>query len=152
MKWFNKISTLILTLLTVVSIGSISISAGSDYDQSILNQGIPSGYYDGLNLSLTGNSFKNALYDIISVGHVRTPYGSQTNEILKKSDPDPNNPGYIICLYTGQSLSSGWNKEHVWAKSHGFPESSTDPYCDLHHLRPTLTSEKDTLTLFPSTL
>ena len=29
-----------------------------------------------------------------------------------------------------------WNREHVWAKSHGFPDSSQYAYTDLHHLRP----------------
>lgn len=142
MRILNKISALVLSFITILSfsIVSVKITAVSGYDSTILNQGIPSGYYDKVDLSLTGNAFKNSLYDIISVGHVRTPYGSQTNSILQKSDPDPNKSGYIICLYTGQSLSSGWNKEHVWAKSHGFPESSTEPYCDLHHLRPTLSS------------
>ncbi|MDE6013498.1 MAG: endonuclease, partial [Anaeroplasmataceae bacterium] len=36
--------------------------------------------------------------------------------------------------------SGSWNKEHVWAKSHGFGTESWDPYSDAHHLRPTLNS------------
>lgn len=139
MRIINKILTFIIAFICIVSCGVINTSVFA-YDSSILNQEIPSGYYDDLDCNLTGEAFKNALYDIISVGHVKTPYGSQTNSVLQKSDPDPNKSGYIICLYTGQSLSSGWNKEHVWAKSHGFPTSSTEPYCDLHHLRPTLVS------------
>jgi len=139
MRIINKILTFIIAFICIVSCGVINTSVFA-YDSSILNQEIPSGYYDDLDCNLTGEAFKNALYDIISVGHVKTPYGSQTNSVLQKSDPDPNKSGYIICLYTGQSLSSGWNKEHVWAKSHGFPTSTTEPYCDLHHLRPTLVS------------
>lgn len=139
MRIINKILTFIIAFICIVSCGVINTSVFA-YDSSILNQEIPSGYYDDLDCNLTGEAFKNALYDIISVGHVKTPYGGQTNSVLQKSDPDPNKSGYIICLYTGQSLSSGWNKEHVWAKSHGFPNSSTEPYCDLHHLRPTLVS------------
>ncbi|MEH7783921.1 ribonuclease, partial [Bacillus thuringiensis] len=40
---------------------------------------------------------------------------------------DPNNKNNVILLYTGRSqgkLTNGsgvnnWNREHVWAKSHG---------------------------------
>ncbi|MEA9445711.1 endonuclease [Candidatus Fukatsuia symbiotica] len=29
-----------------------------------------------------------------------------------------------------------WSREHVWAKSHGFPKPSQFAYTDIHHLRP----------------
>ena len=28
-----------------------------------------------------------------------------------------------------------WNREHFWAKSHGFPRKSQCAYTDAHHLR-----------------
>ena len=34
------------------------------------------------------------------------------------------------------SNPDNWNREHVWAKSHGFPSSSASAYTDIHHLRP----------------
>ena len=47
-------------------------------------------------------------------------------------------------LYTGRSLPSptngggvdDWNREHVWAKSHGDFGTATGPGTDVHHLRP----------------
>ncbi|MFJ2302172.1 endonuclease I family protein [Streptomyces sp. NPDC087787] len=50
----------------------------------------------------------------------------------------------VILLYSGisrsKSLNGGntgdWNREHVWAKSHGDFGTSTGPGTDLHHLRP----------------
>ena len=30
-----------------------------------------------------------------------------------------------------------WNREHVWAKSHGVAASDLEAYTDIHHLRPT---------------
>ncbi|CUB08350.1 Extracellular ribonuclease precursor [Bacillus cereus] len=51
----------------------------------------------------------------------------------------------MILLYTGRSqgkLTNGsgvdnWNREHVWAKSHGDFGTTAGPGTDLHHLRAT---------------
>lgn len=111
------------------------------YDESYITAQIPANYYDDVNLNVSSTVLKETLSTIISENFVRFSYGTKTNEILLKSDPDPANSNNIICLYTGQSLSSGaWNKEHVWAKSHGFPKETSNAYCDAHHLRPTLIS------------
>lgn len=50
----------------------------------------------------------------------------------------------VILLYSGisrsKSLNGGdsgdWNREHVWAISHGDLTTSTGPGTDLHHIRP----------------
>ena len=50
----------------------------------------------------------------------------------------------MIALYSGLSMSKNangggvdqWNREHVWAKSHGDFDTATGPGTDLHHLRP----------------
>ncbi|UJF23453.1 endonuclease [Shewanella sp. OMA3-2] len=66
---------------------------------------------------------------------------------LTYADQDPTNDKNVIEIYTGNSISkydnlgggSGvgkWNREHVWAKSHGFPSESQWGYTDAHHLRP----------------
>lgn len=97
-------------------------------------------YYQDVDMSLNGEAFIDMLTPIINDGFKGHSY-SYNNTVLAESDADPNNPGKIICFYTGQSLSSGsWNKEHVWAKSHGFSSESKDAYSDAHHLRPTLNS------------
>lgn len=144
MKKVLKLSLLAALGLSVFSIGTKAaapVEAASFYDANILKQGIPSGYYDGLDLNQSASDFKDDLYDIISANYVQHSYKTN-NTVLKYTDPDKSNNGNIICFYTGRSLATGsWNKEHVWAKSHGFPESgysSSEPYSDAHHLRPTL--------------
>ena len=71
---------------------------------------------------------------------------------LQDTDEDPNNPSNVILLYSGASQAKStngggvddWNREHVWAKSHGDFGTSTGPGTDVHHLRPTDVSVNST--------
>jgi endonuclease I len=102
---------------------------------------IPPGYYDDA-IGLTGEQLKTALHNIIK-NHTEYPY-SQTDELLMETDEDPNNSNNVILLYKGTSQakstfgggSNDWNREHVWAKSHG--DFGDSPPCgtDLHHMKP----------------
>ncbi|MFP8904620.1 endonuclease [Streptomyces atacamensis] len=91
----------------------------------------------------TGTALKAALNDIISE-QARLSY-SQVWDALGDTDEDPSDPDNVILLYTGRSQAKSehggdlgdWNREHVWAKSHGDFGTSTGPGTDLHHLRPT---------------
>jgi endonuclease I len=91
----------------------------------------------------TGPELKAALHNIIK-GHTQLSY-DQVTQALKDTDEDPNNKNNVILLYTNRSQakttfgSSGdaWNREHVWAKSHGDFGTSRGPGTDIHHLRPT---------------
>lgn len=134
-KFFILIALNILILITI----SVNLFAATTYyNSSYYTVNIPTNYYKDVDETKTDSEFREKLGEIISKNFVHHSY-KDNNEVLKYTDPDPNNNGKIICFYTGQSLSSGsWNKEHVWAKSHGFPTSSSNPYCDAHHLRPTL--------------
>jgi endonuclease I len=69
----------------------------------------------------------------------------QVRDALKATGVDPNNPAKVILLlYTGRSQSKttngggvdDWNREYVWAKSHGGFGTETGPGTDIH-LRPT---------------
>ncbi len=84
----------------------------------------------------------------ISARHVPLTYG-QVWSVLTFSDEDPDNTDNIIELYTGNSIAKlengsgpnannqdSWNREHVWSKSHGFPDEAQLGYTDAHHLRP----------------
>ncbi|RPK68785.1 Extracellular ribonuclease precursor [Streptomyces sp. ADI96-02] len=90
----------------------------------------------------TGAELKDALHTIIS--DQTTLSYSQVWDALKVTDEDPDNPSNVILLYTGRSQSKSdnggdadqWNREHVWAKSHGDFGTSTGPGTDIHHLRP----------------
>ncbi len=112
----------------------------------------PLNYYSTAN-GLTGTALKTALHDIID-DHTELEYGT-IKTVIRQADQDPNNSNNIILLYTGNSISKWdfasdpnnpanndfWNREHVWAKSHGnfgpngvFTERGANT--DAHHLRP----------------
>lgn len=99
-------------------------------------------YYESAK-GLTGVALKQALNEIIS-GHTRLSY-RQVWDALKDTDEDPNNNRHVILLYKQASQPKNenggkadeWNREHVWAKSHGGFGTSPGPGTDVHHLRPT---------------
>jgi endonuclease I len=99
-------------------------------------------YYDSAR-GKTGAALKTALHNIID-DHTELSY-SEVWEALKETDEDPNNSSNVILLYTGRSQSkttnggnvNDWNREHVWAKSHGDFGTTMGPGTDIHHLRPT---------------
>jgi len=98
----------------------------------------------------TGNSLKTELHNIID-HHTELSY-SAVWEALKKTDEDPANANNVILLYAGRSQAKStngggvddWNREHVWAKSHGDFGTAMGPGTDLHHLRPTDVSVNST--------
>ena len=100
------------------------------------------GYYDAAN-GKTGEQLKSALHDIID-DHTEISY-SNVWEALRETDEDPSNSSNVLLLYTGRSQGKNenggnaddWNREHVWAKSHGDFGTSMGAGTDLHHLRPT---------------
>ena len=98
-------------------------------------------YADAMNKS--GEVLKASLHDIID-GHKKLSYSAVWNA-LKDTDEDPNNTNNVLLLYTGRSQAKSsngsgvndWNREHVWAKSHGDFGTAAGPGTDLHHLRAT---------------
>ncbi len=102
---------------------------------------VPEGYYDATE-GLTGKDLKAALNDIIK-DHVQFSYSS-TWDILKETDRDPDNSDNVILIYTGWSVDAaqeynfgnGWNREHVWAVSHGDFGTAMGAGTDVHHIRP----------------
>lgn len=101
-------------------------------------------YYQSA-LGLRNDSLKSELHQIID-NHTEYPYSSSSTDtwdLLKAADQDPTNPANVILLYSGRSVDgaqeynngSGWNREHVWAKSRGDFGTSQGPGTDAHHLR-----------------
>jgi len=102
-------------------------------------------YYNSIQ-QLTGESLENALHDILKE-HNEFSYSS-AKQILKDSDQDPNNNSNIMLVYKGISIPKSdfasnsetdyWNREHVWAKSHGDFQNYGDlgAYSDAHNLKP----------------
>ncbi|KRF19131.1 ribonuclease [Nocardioides sp. Soil797] len=101
-------------------------------------------------LGKTGTELRNSLHTIISV-QTKLSY-SQVWDALKETDEDPNNANNVILLYSARSQAKStnggnpddWNREHVWAKSHGDFGTATGPGTDIHHLRPTDVSVNST--------
>ncbi|MDA3781003.1 MAG: endonuclease, partial [Bacteroidales bacterium] len=99
---------------------------------------IPNGYYDSAN-GLSGEQLKSALHEIIN-GHTELSY-SDLWDVLLETDQDPNNSNNFILIYTGRSIPNTdvypeWNREHVWAKSHGDFGTTAPAGTDAHHIRP----------------
>lgn len=102
----------------------------------------PGSYYDSAE-GLTGSALEAELHEIIRDQDVLSY--SQVWDGLKDVDEDPGDPGSVLLLYTGWSSPKSnngggvdnWNREHVWAKSHGDFGTARGPGTDLHHLRPT---------------
>lgn len=110
---------------------------------------VESTYYVKANAAIDSDlaTFKQAIHEDIKVNHTQLTY-NQVWTALIATDEDPNNSDNVILLYTNKSIAKtenasvknnspdSWNREHVWAKSHGFPNSSQLGYTDIHHLRP----------------
>jgi endonuclease I len=107
------------------------------------NDGDSKGEYYENAIGKTGEALKTALHTIID-DHTEISY-DRVWEALRNTDEDPTNSNNVILLYTGRSQSkfsngsgiNDWNREHVWAKSHGDFGTSMGAGTDLHHLRPT---------------
>ncbi len=149
-------------LLTTLSEGTTSIQAfatdGSGVTSNIIEVNVKefsgggggeSTYegtcYNSTNLDTTGNTLLNNLrnlnkqkrhstvgYDSMLIGH-----GSNRSSDFYKTDYDPNNPNKLLSFYSGKSVNSGLNREHVWPNSRGgnFVDN------DIHMPRPTIESE-----------
>ncbi len=99
-------------------------------------------YYQSVQ-GLTGSALKTQLNNIID-GHTEFSYSAAYNALIVL-DRDPNNANNVILLYSGRSENGpakynsgqGWNREHVWAKSHGDFGTTMGAGTDLHMLRAT---------------
>ncbi|WP_077343210.1 ExeM/NucH family extracellular endonuclease [Pseudocolwellia agarivorans] len=105
--------------------------------------------FDAVNSAQSQSIIKESISNTISENHKQLTY-SEVWTALTQTDEDPLNNNNVILFYRGLSLAKSsngsgaqssnqdnWNREHVWAKSHGFPSSSAHAYTDIHHLRPT---------------
>jgi endonuclease I len=131
-------SLLVLTGVAATAPAATPAAAGTTSAAAVLDDT----YYQDA-LGKTGTALKSSLHTIIS-DQTKLSY-SQVWDALKATDEDPSNSSNVILLYTGRSQSKSenggyvgdWNREHVWAKSHGDFGTTTGPGTDIHHLRPT---------------
>ena len=103
----------------------------------------PPGYYDGIDTQDSA-ALRASLHDLID-DHQRFPYTSSavdTWDILEQADEDPQDSGAVLDVYRNQSFDKygggggGYNREHTWPTSYGFPDDGSQnyPYTDCHHL------------------
>lgn len=128
---------------------SESSSPSSLSSASSSSAAIPYSYdvYYAPAMGLEGFELRAALHSIVKTGHIRLTY-AQVWSALQYADEDPNNTANVLLLYSGRSAdkndrdgqpgfdNDSWNREHVWAKSYGFPDDNQFAYTDIHHLRP----------------
>jgi endonuclease I len=125
-------AAVLVGLTTPALTASPAVATTTEYDDTY--------YADAIGKS--GTALKDSLHTIIS-DQTTISYSAVWNA-LKVTDQDPNNSGNVKLLYSGisrsKSLNGGntgnWNREHVWAQSHGDFGTSAGPGTDLHHLRP----------------
>lgn len=121
---------------------------------------VPS-YYNGVNLTKTGNDLFLELATKIASTHQGIPYTSSSTDtwdVLYQADQDPTISNNVLLVYgyndtdtdnnndrtraksySGATASMDWNREHVFAKSLANPSLETDsagPGTDLHNLKP----------------
>ncbi|ADR20430.1 hypothetical protein MATR_19500 [Marivirga tractuosa] len=109
-----------------------------------LSAQIPEGYYE-TTAGLDGEELKTELHEIINDHVIFTYTSSNTDtwDILKQTDKDPEDESYVIGFYSGFKMDAseeynngdGWNREHVWAKSRGSLGTNRGPGTDVHNLR-----------------
>ncbi|SCL19522.1 endonuclease [Micromonospora inyonensis] len=131
---------------TAMSLGGTTTPSPTSSPTPLPTSTVPGGDYDSTYyaaaIGKTGTALRSSLHSIIRV-QTKLSY-DQVWEALKDTDQDPANTNNVILLYTGRSQSKSsngggvddWNREHVWAKSHGDFGTSTGPGTDVHHLRP----------------
>ncbi|MEF9952472.1 MAG: endonuclease [Clostridium sp.] len=133
-----SVSLSLALILSVVGVNSAGAVSGDN--QRVTTQ-YDSTYYSSA-IGKSGQALKTELHNIIR-NQTKISYDAVWNA-LKVTDQDPNNANNVILLYTGRSQSkttngggiNDWNREHVWAQSHGNFGTSMGAGTDLHHIRP----------------
>ena len=157
---FDMMKRLIILIFCFSTIGYSQQDFGppSNPTYGFVQPDIPQDYYAEA-INLAGDDLKEALHQIIA-NHIPYPYTSSSTDtwdILQDSDQDPENNNNILLIYTNRSQDKGyrdgsgnysqyengngtqsnsWNREHIWPKSHGFPNQDDIAYRDVHNLKP----------------
>ncbi|MEO0481055.1 MAG: endonuclease [Planctomycetota bacterium] len=94
----------------------------------------PPGYYSSVNTT-NSTTIRSTLHAVID-DHTKLPYtGSfpDTWDVLERAYEDPSNSSRIVDVYRNQSIAksqrgSGYNREHLWPSSYGFPNDNASNY------------------------
>ncbi|WBL22516.1 Ig-like domain-containing protein [Zunongwangia sp. HRR-M8] len=102
-------------------------------------------YYDGVTFTDQSEFLKLALSNFTVAAHETILAYTDRHDYLYNADADPDNPGNVILMYSGESRSDNeyqtqeppgddetFNTEHIYPQSR---LSAADAVTDLHHLR-----------------
>lgn len=160
----SEVPSLSETESSDISASSSVVENSSVSESSLVRDGFPDtpvgidvpdsvfDYYVNVNFDLIGNALRGELYNKVT-GHTELPY-SALPDVMKTTDrdwnlsPDANdtNP-YMVLIYGTYNFKTSsakrhstydddvWDREHIWAKSHGKFENNAPAGTDLHHLR-----------------
>jgi len=136
---------LLATLAVAFSacVGVAAVGALQNHEPEVV-KAAEGDYWSGVNL--TGATYGSALRDALCSVMIKkgTATGSNSykalNTILKSSDAMPSGSG-VCAFYRQDSVSTGWNKEHVWPNSRGAGENAGYAGTDPQVIRPTNTSD-----------
>lgn len=139
---YLALSVGVVPMALVMPVSATGFATGQETSEPNTVSSGYAGYYDDA-IGKTGEELKTALNEIISTND-QLNY-DQVWDALQVTDQDPNNSENVVLHYSGRSQakdSNGgdadqWNREHVWAKSHGDFGTEVGPGTDIHHLRPT---------------
>ncbi len=109
--------------------------------QHMMSVGIPKNYYAST-ATLSGDALRKKLQQIISNKAKELSYKTVW-KMCEDGDQNPANDSQVWQIYVEKGIaktahvkgSSGWNREHVWAKSHGDFGTRKGAGTDGHHLR-----------------
>ncbi|MBQ9344542.1 MAG: SUMF1/EgtB/PvdO family nonheme iron enzyme [Kiritimatiellae bacterium] len=116
--------------------GASAIPAASAGERSVSPRATVEDYYDACygadGRLFSGAELKAALCAIVNAGTKTNGYGS-LDAMLRVTDACPTNEAMVQCIYLQRGITN-FNKEHLWAQSHGI-DGKSPAYSDLHHLR-----------------
>ena len=95
------------------SVGNYSRNQATYYTSAFTNKVTSSKY---------GTTLLNTLHELMYETHGTYNTYDDLWDYTKYTDPDIDNPGHIVLVYSRQSIdetpcSTTWNREHVWCKS-----------------------------------
>ncbi|WP_197092751.1 endonuclease [Labilibaculum euxinus] len=104
---------------------------------------IPDDYYSSA-VGFNGTALREHIHTIIETGAEAQSYSTVWN-MCEDGDQNPKDASQVWQMYIEEGIaktahvsgSTGWNREHTWAKSHGGFGTSDGPGTDGHHLRAT---------------
>lgn len=130
-----------ITIIFPSSSGSVTITPSTSTSKSTNTD--HNGYYSSVDNNKTGNDLLAELRRLNNTKRKKMVGYKNLGDYYLQTDGDPDNPGNVICFYSGKSVkfsgsfSGNVNREHVWPKSRG----GSVVEGDLHMTRPTLTNE-----------